>query len=253
MIPDAAAMEAWIQQQSTAEQTLKALQLQQQQQQQQQQQPPFQWSSGTHAPLSSSFSMTQDNLDDFKEPGTFQRTTGKQLEQHVVGAAASTGQQQAPQSQQDEGKGAPRIRMPQNEYYRHRHLLKRAPWDPNMTETKPPIYRISNAMGLAEYKTYSSSSTELGPLQMANALQEEDQAWISDRAAWSSPLSAAGKAADDLAVPISSVRVAPFKAKSEISYNLVAYPAEDNYAGVVYPLEWINQVRKRGMVRFSLP
>lgn len=27
------------------------------------------------------------------------------------------------------------------------------------------------------------------------------------------------------------------------TYNLLAYPAEDNYAGAIYPLEWINKVR----------
>jgi hypothetical protein len=27
------------------------------------------------------------------------------------------------------------------------------------------------------------------------------------------------------------------------TYSLLAYPAEDNYAGVIYPLDWINRVR----------
>jgi hypothetical protein len=28
------------------------------------------------------------------------------------------------------------------------------------------------------------------------------------------------------------------------TYSLLAYPAEDNYAGVVYPLDWISRVRQ---------
>lgn len=37
-------------------------------------------------------------------------------------------------------------------------------------------------------------------------------------------------------------------AGSAPTYNLLAYPAEDNYAGVLYPLQWINTVRERGGV-----
>lgn len=37
-------------------------------------------------------------------------------------------------------------------------------------------------------------------------------------------------------------------AGSAPTYNLLAYPAEDNYAGVLYPLQWINRVRERGGV-----
>jgi hypothetical protein len=37
-------------------------------------------------------------------------------------------------------------------------------------------------------------------------------------------------------------------AGSAPTYNLLAYPAEDNYAGVLYPLQWINRVRKKRAV-----
>lgn len=32
------------------------------------------------------------------------------------------------------------------------------------------------------------------------------------------------------------------------TYSLLAYPAEDNYAGVVYPLSWINRVSAASML-----
>ena len=236
LIPNGAAMESWIQQQSTAGASPKV--------QHQQQHSLLQWSSGRYAPHGTSFDVFQGPLIDDSEHRTVDSTSQEQQQQHMNGGPVKAGRKQL-QSQQQEGKSAPRIRMPQNEYYRHRHLLKRAPWDPNMTETKPPIYNISETMGLPGYGSYSSSSTGGHPWLM-NALPEQDNAWSPAAAAWSPTAAPSAWPEDDIAIPISSIPMAPVNAKSAIRYNLVAYPAEDNYAGVIYPLEWINQVSEEG-------
>jgi hypothetical protein len=166
----------------------------------------------------------------------------------------SPAKQQPQQGPAGPDSGAQRWRLPQDEYRRHRHLFKRIPWDPAMREYQADELRVGMGSGSRDAVALGDVAAEQPWVKFAATSASSSSG--GGRLALSSPavMPAASKGVQSLTpggaastfTHIGSMAAGQGSAQVPVAsvptYHLLAYPAQDNFAGVIYPLEWVQQV-----------